>query len=171
MQRPSRRFLLLLRSWGLVLFWGILQPAAAQDRFFLQFEAGQGFFFTPGVDPYTFSAQFHPALGLGENPKNFLLGVSVAAVYDNPDWALLWGGRFVVHAAKLKKQPVNRGPRVTYGTLHLTGAVLLESAEVRRFAGGLLIDVWEGALLISPRLGYDRKFEQTFFEIGLGLGY
>jgi len=171
MRIPCCRFMPLLRSWCVVLFWGFLQPAAAQDRFFLQLEAGQGFFFTPGVDPYTFSAQFHPSLGLGETPKNFLLGASVAAVYDNPDWALLWGGRFVLQAAKLKKQPVNRGPRVTYGTLHLTGAVLLESAAVRRFAGGLLLDVWEGALLINPRLGYDRKFEKTFFEVGLGVGY
>jgi len=58
-----------------------------------------------------------------------------------------------------------------YGTLHLTGAVLLERADVRRIAGGLIIDVWEGALLISPRLGYDRKFEQTFLEVGLGMGF
>jgi hypothetical protein len=100
-----------------------------------------------------------------------MLGGSLAAVYDNPDWALMWGGRVVLHAAKFKKQPVTRGPNVTYGTFHLTGAVLLESADIRRIAGGLLIDVWEGALLISPRVGYDRKFEQTFLEVGLGMGF
>lgn len=156
---------------GMVFLFSLNGLSRGQDHFFLQLEAGQGFFFAPGVDPYTFSLQVHPSLGLGETPRNFLLGASVAAVYDNPDWALLWGGRLVLHAAKLQKQPVNRGPRVTYGTLHLTGAVLLESAEVRRFAGGLIVDVWEGALLISPRLGYDRKFKQTFLEVGLGLGY
>lgn len=171
MQRPHGSLSRFIRRWSLILFCGLALPAAAQDHFFLQFEAGQGFFFNPGVDPYTFSAQIHPSLGLGATPRNFLLSASFAAVYDNPDWALLWGGRVVLQAAKLKKQPVNRGPRVTYGTLHLTGAVLLESADIRRFAGGLLIDVWEGGLLINPRLGYDRKFEKTFFEVGLGMGF
>ena len=77
----------------------------------------------------------------------------------------------MLHAANLEKQPVTRGPNVTYGTLHLTGAILLESADVRRIAGGRLIDVWEDALLISPRLGYDRKFERTFLEVGLGMSF
>jgi len=156
---------------GMVFLFSLTGMGRSQDRFFLQLEAGQGFLFAPGVDPYTFSAQVHPSLGLGETPRNFMLGASVAAVYDNPGWALLWGGRFVLHAAKLKKQPVNRGPRVTYGTVHLTGAVLLERTDVRRLAGGFIIDVWEGALLISPRLGYDRKFKQTFLEVGLGMGF
>lgn len=156
---------------GIVFLFSLTGLSRSQDHFFLHLEAGQGFFFAPGVDPYTFSLQVHPSVGLGETPRNFLLGASLAAVYDNPDWALLWGGRFVLQAAKLRKQPVNRGPRVTYATVHLTGTVLLESTDVRRLAGGFIVDVWEGALLISPRLGYDRKFKRTFLEVGLGMGF
>jgi hypothetical protein len=171
MPYSSQCSLKFLRCLIIVLFFVPMREAGAQDRFFLQLEAGQGLIFAPGVDPYTFSAQIHPSLGLGASPKNFMLGGSLAAVYDNPDWVMMWGGRVVLHAATLKKQPVTRGPRVTYGTLHFTGAVLLESAEVRRIAGGLSIDVWEGALLISPRVGYDKKFEKTFLEVGLGMSF
>jgi len=145
--------------------------AHAQDRFFLHVEAGQGIIFLSGVDPYTFSAQAHPALGFGADAKNFLIGGTLAAVYDNPDWALMWGGRLVALMSELNKKPVKPGPNVAYATLHLTGAVLLENSRVRRIAGGLLIDVWEGALLISPRAGYDRKYEKAFLEIGLGMGF
>jgi len=162
-----KRFVWLLISLAI----GSIQPAGAQDRFFLQVEMGQGLFFAPNVDPYTFSAQIHPALGLGTNPKNFMVSGSLAAVYNNPDWALMWGGRLVLHISKLRKQPITRGPRVAYGTLHLAGAVLMESSELRRVSGGFIIDVWNSAFLISPRVGYDRKIERTFFEVGLGMGF
>lgn len=145
--------------------------AQAQDNFSLTVEAGQGVILLPGVDPYTFSAQAHPAFGFGSDAKNFLLGGTLAAVYDNPDWALLWGGRVVVLLSELNKKPLKRGPNVAYATLHLSGAVLLENSRLRRIAGGLLIDVWEGALLINPRAGYDRKYERAFLEVGLGMSF
>jgi len=145
--------------------------AHAQDKFFLPVEFGQGIIFQPGVDPYIFSAQAHPSLGFGANSNSLLIGASLAAVYDNPAWAFMWGGRLVLSVSNLKKKPINRGPQVTYGTLHLTGTVLMENAELRRVAGGIIIDVWEGALLIGPRVGYDRKRERTFLEVGLGRGF
>jgi hypothetical protein len=150
---------------------GLMGVSQAQERFFLQIEAGQGLFFAPGVDPYTFSAQIHPALGFGATPKNFMLSASIAGVYDNPKWSLLWGGRLALYVSKLRKTPIKFGPNVSYGTLHLTVAALMESAELRRLAGGVILDIWEGALLISPRFGYDRKLERNFLEIGLGLGF
>jgi hypothetical protein len=159
-------------AWLLIsLAIGFNSPAVAQDRFFLQTETGQGLFFAPGLDPYTFSAQIHPALGFGENQKSFMVSGSLAAVYNNPDWAFMWGGRLVLQVAELKKKPINRGPRVVYATLHLVGAMLMESAELRRVSGGFSLDIWEGALLIGPRVGYDRKTERTFLEIGLGMGF
>ncbi|MCG3120756.1 MAG: hypothetical protein ALAOOOJD_03596 [bacterium] len=158
-------------GWSLFLIMLATGLVHAQDHFFLQAEASQGLFFAPRVDPYTFSAQVHPSLGIGASPRNFLLGASLAGVYNNPDWALLWGSRLVLHITKLQKKPINRGPRVTYGTLHLTGAILWEGSELRRLAGGVMIDVWEGALLINPRLGYDRKSERKFLEVGLGMGF
>jgi len=155
----------------ILIMWNWIEPGYAQDRFFWQFEAGQGFFFAPGVDPYTFSAQAHPSFDLSASSRNFIIGASLAEVYNNPDWSFMWGGRFAFYISKLRKKPVKYGPQFSYGTLHLTGAVLLESTEVRRLAGGLIIDVWEGALLISPRFGYDRKFERTYLEVGLGMGF
>lgn len=160
-----------LHFWSLFLTIIATSFVHAQNRFFLQAEASQGLFFAPRIDPYTFSAQIHPSFGIGVHPRNFLIGASLAGVYNNPDWSLMWGGRFVLHIAKLQKKPINRGPRVTYGTLHLTGAALWESSELRRVAGGVMIDVWEGALLISPRFGYDRKIERKFLEVGLGMGF
>jgi hypothetical protein len=149
----------------------LVNIAQAQDQFSLNVEAGQGVILRPGIDPYTFSAQAHPALGFGADAKSFLIGGTLAAVYDNPDWALLWGGRVVVLLSELNKKPLKPGPNVAYATLHLTGAVLLENSRLRRIAGGLLIDVWEGALLINPRAGYDRKYERAFLEVGLGMGF
>ncbi|GEM_PF-3407727 len=149
----------------------LTDSAQAQDKFSLNVEAGQGVILRPGVDPYTFSVQAHPALGFGADANNFLLGGTLAAVYDNPDWALLWGGRLVVLLSELNKKPLKPGPGVAYATLHFTGAVLLENSRLRRIAGGLLIDVWEGALLINPRAGYDRKYERAFLEVGLGMGF
>jgi hypothetical protein len=145
--------------------------AKAQDRFFMTVEAGQGIILLPGIDPYTFSAQAHPSIGLGGNPQNFMLGASLAAVYDNPDWAFMWGGRLVLFLSNLRKKPISGGPKVTYGTLNFTGTLLMESSELRRAGGGFVIDIWEGALLISPRAGYDRKFEKLFLEVGLGMNF
>jgi hypothetical protein len=150
---------------------GLMGLSQAQERFFLQIEAGQGLFFAPRVDPYTFSAQIHPAFGFGATPKNFMLSGSIAGVYNNPEWSLMWGGRLALYVSKLRKTPIRFGPNISYGTLHLTIAALMESAELRRLAGGVILDIWEGALLISPRFGYDRKLERNFLEIGLGLGF
>jgi hypothetical protein len=152
---------------GFVL--GLMGVSQAQDRLFLQLEAGQGLIFTPGADPYTFSAQLHPTLGLGETPKNFMLSGSIAGVYNNPEWSLMWGGRLALYVSRLRKTPIKFGPNISYGTLHLTATALMESAELRRIAAGLIIDVWEGALLLGPRLGYEKKFEKMFFEMALGM--
>jgi hypothetical protein len=150
---------------------GLTGVSQAQERFFLQIEAGQGLFFAPRTDPYTFSAQIHPSLGFGAVPKNFMLSASLAGVYNNPEWSLMWGGRLAVYVSKLRKTPIKFGPNISYGTLHLTVAALMERATLRRIAAGVILDIWEGALLISPRFGYDRESERNFLEIGLGLGF
>ncbi|MDZ7359171.1 MAG: hypothetical protein ONB46_00380 [candidate division KSB1 bacterium] len=159
------------RLFAFTLLTLLANSAQTQDKFSLDVEAGQGVILRPGVDPYTFSAQAHPALGFGADAKNFLIGGTLAAVYDNPEWAFMWGGRLVILLSELNKRPLKPGPNVAYATLHLTGAVLLENSRLRRLAGGLLIDVWEGALLINPRAGYDRKFQRAFLEVGLGMGF
>ena len=168
MPTPFSRYVTLL-AFGVVVC--LADISLAEPQLFWQFEAGQGLFFAPQVDPYTFSAQVHPSVGIGPVPRNFLLGASLAAVYDNPDWSLMWGGRLVLYVYKLTKKPIDSGPSITYGTLHLMGSVLMEKAELRRVAGGLVIDVLEGSMLLSPRVGYDRKSKRTFLEVGLGMGY
>lgn len=165
---PLLRYLILL---ALGMMFGMTGNAPAEPQLFWQFEAGQGLFFAPHIDPYTFSAQVHLSLGLGKEPRNFLLGGSLAAVYDNPDWSLMWGGRAVVYLCTLRKAPLDSGPSIPYGTLHLTASVLMERAKVRRLAGGFLVDVLKGSLLLNPRLGYDRQAKRTFLEVGLGMGY
>ncbi|MFA6108236.1 MAG: hypothetical protein WDA75_05635, partial [Candidatus Latescibacterota bacterium] len=62
----SLRHLILL-ALGILL--GSAEVAPAEHQLFWQFEAGQGLLFVPDVDPYTFSAQVHPSLGLGEEPR------------------------------------------------------------------------------------------------------
>lgn len=159
----------ILLALGILL--GFAEVAPAEHQLFWQFEAGQGLLFVPDVDPYTFSAQVHPSLGLGKEPRNLLLGATLAAVYDNPDWSLMWGGRAVVYLCTLRKAPLDNGPSIPHGTLHLTATVLMEQAELRRLAGGVLVDVLKGSLLLNPRLGYDRQAKRTFLEVGLGMGY
>ncbi|MDZ7291949.1 MAG: hypothetical protein ONB42_18620 [candidate division KSB1 bacterium] len=153
-------------------FWLLLADATssrAQDQFSLPLELGQGIVFISGVDPYTFSAQLHPSLGFGGDPKKIILGASAAGVYTNPDWAFMWGGRLSLHLAKLRKQPITIGPRISYGSLQFVGTVLMEHADLRRVAGGVVIDIWDGSLLISPKIGYDKKQERPFWEVALGM--
>jgi hypothetical protein len=140
-------------------------PSHAQNGFSLPIEFGQGIIFKPGVDPYTFSAQLHPSLGFG---GKFTIGGSMAGVYTNPDWAFMWGGRLAFHLAELSKKPLNAGPGIDYGTLDFVGAVLLENGKLRRLAGGLILDIWDGTLQISPRAGYDDKLERPYLEVTLG---
>jgi hypothetical protein len=147
---------------------GILFSATcshAQNGFSLPIEFGQGIIFKPGVDPYTFSAQLHPGLGFS---GKFTIGGSMAGVYTNPDWALMWGGRLAFRLAKLSKKPIGAGPGIDYGTLHFVGTFLLKNSKLRRMAGGLILDIWDGALQISPRAGYDDKLDRPFLEVTLG---
>lgn len=137
----------------------------AQNGFSLPLEFGQGIVFKPGVDPYIFSAQLHPSLGFG---GKFTFGGSMAGVYTNPEWAFMWGGRITLLLAELRKKPIAAGPSIDYGTLHFVGTILLENNKLRRLAGGLILDIWDGALQISPRAGYDDKLERPFLEITLG---
>jgi hypothetical protein len=145
------------------------KPGHAQAAFFLPAEAGQGIIFKSGVDPYTFSAQLHPSLGFGGDPSKFAIGASLAGVYANPDWAFLWGGRLTFHLTRLQVKPITAGPSISYGTIQFVASVLMESAELRRLAGGFTFDIWEGALQISPRAGYDYKQERPFLEVALGI--
>ncbi|MCI0691771.1 hypothetical protein L0337_07145 [candidate division KSB1 bacterium] len=152
-------------SFSLAVFLTSATFSQAQSGFSLPIEFGQGIIFKPGVDPYTFSAQLHPSLGFGDK---FTIGGSMAGVYTNPDWAFMWGGRLAFHLAKLSKKPIGAGPGIDYGTLHFVGTVLLENGKLRRTAGGLILDIWDGTLQISPRAGYDDRLERPFLEVTLG---
>jgi hypothetical protein len=143
----------------------------AEPELFWQYEIGQGLQFASGPNPYTFSAQFHPSLGLGEEPRNFLVAASLAAMYDNPGWSALWGGRTVIYVTKLRKAPLDGGPSIPYGTLHLVAGALLSGVELRRVSGGFVADIVQGSLLLTPQVGYDFDSERTFVELGLGMGY
>jgi hypothetical protein len=152
-------------AFGLTVFLISATFSHAQNGFSLPIEFGQGIIFKPGVDPYTFSAQLHPSLGFG---GKFTIGGSMAGVYTNPDWAFMWGGRLTLFLAELRKKPIAAGPSIDYGTLHFVGTFLLEYGKLRRLAGGLILDIWDGALQISPRAGYDEKQERPFLEVTLG---
>jgi len=152
-------------AFGLTVFLFNATFSHAQNGFSLPIEFGQGIIFKPGVDPYIFSAQLHPSLGFG---GKFTIGGSMAGVYTNPEWAFMWGGRLAFHLTKLSKKPISAGPGIDYGTLYFVGTFLLENNKLRRLAGGLILDIWDGALQISPRAGYDDKLERPFLEVTLG---
>jgi hypothetical protein len=80
----------------------------------------------------------------------------------------MWGGRLAFLLAELRKKPISAGPSIDYGTLHFVGTFLLENGKLRRMAGGLILDIWDGALQISPRAGYDEKLDRPFLEVTLG---
>jgi len=141
----------------------------AQERFYLPFELSQGIVFQSGLDPYTFSAQIHPSVGFGDDPTKFFVGTSAAAVYTNPDWAFEWGGRVAVHLAKFKKKPVAAGPSVSYATCRFVAEILADEWDLGRITGGVILDIWHGALEIAPRAGYDYRQEGPLLEIALGV--
>ena len=165
--RPSRRTTLA----ALCLALGLASSCLAAPEMFWQYEIGQGFQFAPGPNPHTFSAQFHPSVGLGDEPRNFLIAASLGAMYDNPGWSALWGGRTVVYVMQLRKRPLASGPSIPFGTLHVVGAALMSGADLRRVSGGLVADIVLGSLLLTPQVGYDFATERTFIELGLGMGY
>jgi hypothetical protein len=163
---------LSIKHIGLLAFWILLASTTlcrAQTHFFLPIEVVQGLVFKSGIDPYTFSAQLHPSLGFGKNGQTFKISLSGAEVYTNPDWSFMWGGRLVLHLAKLRKKPIGSGPSISYGLLQLVGTSLLEKAELRRLAGGFILDIWDGSLQISPRAGYDFQQEKSFAEMAIGV--
>jgi hypothetical protein len=155
----------IFSAFAVTVFLFSATSSHAQSGIYLPIELGQGVIFKPGVDPYTFSAQLHPSLGFG---GKFTIGGSMAGVYTNPDWAFMWGGRLAFHLAELSKKPLNAGPGIDYGTLNFVGTVLLENGKLRRLAGGLILDIWDGTLQISPRAGYDDKLDRPFLEVALG---
>lgn len=162
----------LIKRAGLLAFLILLTstiPTRAQTSFFLPIEVAQGLVFKSGVVPYTFSTQLHPTLGFGNGGQAAMIGLSVAEVYTNPDWAFMWGGRLVLHLVKLRKKPIGSGPSISYGLLQLVGTSLLEKSELRRLAGGLILDIWDGSLQISPRAGYDFQQEKSFAEMAIGV--
>jgi hypothetical protein len=123
----------------------------------------------PGLDPYTFTAQMHPSLGLGDDPTKLFAGASLAAVYANPDWEFMWGGRLALHLATFRKKPVGAGPSVAYATCRVVADVLMDGADLGRISGGLILDIWHGALEITPRGGYDYRREGPVLELALGV--
>jgi len=143
-------------------------PSKAEDRIFVPVEIGQGIIFESGLDPYTFSAQLHPCLGFGTDPRKLFVGGSVAATYANPDWKFLWGGRLALHLKTFKKKPVGTGPSLSYATSRLVVDVLMDGSELGRLTGGLVLDIWHGALQITPKAGYDYARERPLVELALG---
>jgi hypothetical protein len=146
-------------------------PAAAwaERNFSLPAEVSQGLVFHPGLDPFAFSVQIHPSLGFGRAPAKHFIGVTGAAVYANPDWVYWWGGRLAVHVRTFKKKPVSAGPNVKYATVRFVAEVLAEELDVRRITGGWTLDIWHGALEITPRAGYDYRQEGALLEVALGI--
>jgi hypothetical protein len=162
----------LIKRAGLLAFLILLTsatPTLSQTSFFLPIEVSQGLVFKAGIDPYTFSTQLHPTLGFGNGGQTVMIGASVAEVYTNPDWAFMWGGRLVLHLSKLRKKTIRPGPSISYGLLQLVGSSLLEKSELRRLGGGLVLDIWDGSLQISPRAGYDFQQEKSFAEMAIGV--
>ena len=141
----------------------------AEKSFSLPFELSQGLVFQPGVDPFAFSVQIHPSLGFGRAPAKHFIGVSGAAIYSNPEWVYWWGGRLAVHVKTFKKKPVSAGPNVKYATVRFVAEVLAQAGDLGRITGGWTLDIWHGALEITPRAGYDYRHEGPLLEVALGI--
>jgi hypothetical protein len=141
----------------------------AEKSFSLPAELSQGLVFQPGLDPFTFSVQIHPGIAFGQAPAKHSIGLTGAAVYANPEWVYWWGGRLAVHVKTFKKKPVSAGPNVKYATVRFVAEVLAEELDVRRITGGWTLDIWHGALEITPRAGYDYRQEGPLLEVALGI--
>ena len=164
-----RRKLSAYVELGLMIVLFTASPNYAQNRnFFLPVELGQGIIFTKGVDAYTGSAQFHPALGFGDEPKRLRIGGSLAITYINPEWTFLWGGRVSVHIVKLVRRGAHGEPHIRWGGIHLVGKALLQGDDFRRISGGVLFEVGDGIFQVSPQLGDDRTNGKKFLEVSLG---
>lgn len=152
-----------LSAWGGVLLLALLAvpTAAAQGRFSLPVELGDGPVVSVDPDLYIASLRLHPTFNL-DRQGDFQLALSGAAVYTNPNVAFLGGGRLTARLTRIDFSILS------LASVRVAAEGLYGTRQRSQLGGALIVDLGDGLLQITVRGARDVRQDVTILEGALG---